>query len=108
MDELMGNLQTYEMRRNGFEKAEVPRDKGLALKTREGTRLKTMRVRDIGLALKKLVFIMLDTVEELNEKIDTLENINHELDLDLQNFKCVESKLKSKLNIITFEKESLE
>jgi len=58
--------------------------------------------------LKKLAFIMIDTCEELNERIDTLESINHELDLDAQNFKSIESKLKTDLDIITFEKESLE
>jgi len=55
--------------------------------------------------LKKLVFVMLDTVNEMNFKIETLEN---ELELESQNFKSVESKLKSELDIITFEKESLE
>ena len=35
LDELIGNLQTYELRRNSQMKGEVKKDRGLALKARE-------------------------------------------------------------------------
>ena len=35
LDELIGNLQTYELRRNSQMKEEVKKDRGLALKARE-------------------------------------------------------------------------
>ena len=35
LDELIGNLQTYELRRNSQMKGEVKKDHGLALKARE-------------------------------------------------------------------------
>jgi len=35
LDELIGNLQTYELRRNSQMKEEVKKDRGLALKVRE-------------------------------------------------------------------------
>ena len=35
MDELIGNVQTYELRRSSQEKQEIKRDRGLALKALE-------------------------------------------------------------------------
>ena len=35
LDELIGNLQTYELRRNSQMKEEVMKDRGLALKARK-------------------------------------------------------------------------